>query len=336
MTHKHLCRRCGGCKHQPGGCGCRNIPAALRGVRGVEKLIESGRDGRVVNSVIVNTLGRPLGLELELAEWGNLVTHRFTNFHYQRAFDRSVVPSQHEMVLDPLAGDRFLKAMIELGEALTRNTCTVNNTCGFHVHVGAKDLTYWDLRRLCQMYINLETEIYTLLLPAWRSQPNPNGRYYCKRWDRICQREVQAMRRATTTGDIKAAMIRMVYGMEGLGRKGQPRTGEYEAYTRLRGGKYGGQDDTQRSHVIRYSGLNLHSWFHRGTVEWRMFPGTVATEDLICWGLWCGWMVQLATTLTDSQVDKMPQLLEFTRTQMPGFVTRWVEDRITIIKKEAA
>ena len=83
----------------------------------------------------------------------------------------------------------------------------------------------------------------------------------------------------------------------------------------------------------RYFGLNLHTWFERGTVEYRHHEGTIAWTKLLYWALFCGWFTEIASALTDAQVQActtVDQLLHgewSTGTgvlRMPSDVAAWV------------
>jgi hypothetical protein len=50
-----------------------------------------------------------------------------------------------------------------------------------------------------------------------------------------------------------------------------------------------------RSVSCRYLNLNLHSWFYRGTVEYRLAAGTVDINDIRMWPIFCLWLTEIAS-----------------------------------------
>jgi len=272
------------------------MPAVMKGVQAATGL-----------GVLVNTLSRPIGIEVELSSWGSLQKEwKPKNLTYNVMHDGSVT-SGNELVTCPLAGDKFLAAMIELGGALFRCNTDVDATCGLHVHVDGRDLSYWDIRRLLRMYLAVEDDIYTQLATRERSRNRFCGKFNATR------REIMPnLLAATTTSTIKKALYELLYG-----------TWDFRKISHIRCDKYGAGRDNAYARSARYLGLNLHSWLHRGTVEFRMHEGTVDVQDLVCWPLWCGWFVETATKLNDNQAAKVSSLMDFTKQYMPGFVATW-------------
>lgn len=286
----------------------------------------------------INTLPRTIGLELELSNWGRLATDKpFRELTYDPAHDWSVSPSGQEMVISPLSGDQYLRAIHELAEQLYVTGAKVNDSCAYHVHIGGSDLSYWDLRKILQVYESLEGEIYDhLILPHRRDVPEVN--HYCqmltrqhsscRRCDRFDRQFrgarvpmeplgniLERMRAVRTTRELKAELFRMLYGMGNLNRKDAGR----QLQTR-KGGRY---------EWCRYVGLNLHAWMYRGTVEFRMKEASVDFQDLAAWPLWCGWFIEAATKLPERRTlcDRFG-LLQFTEEFMPRWITDWVDKKM--------
>ncbi len=283
----------------------------------------------------INTLRRPLGLEVELSVWKTLREWQPKGWSYTTASDASVTPSGLELVTSPLAGDLFLKATAELGTEITQHDSQVNNTCGLHVHVDGSDLSYWQLRRLLRMYVTYERQIFEQL-----AGPQRLGNMFCRLFELERKAAVRVMGSAKSTRELKAQLYEMLYNLA------PPKASEelqgttmYKQWAaelmRQKAAKYGGGEF---GHDSRYMGLNLHSWLHRGTVEWRQHEGTTSTEELMCWPLWCGWFVELAANLSDAAVEKLsPNLQEMTTAKMPGFLGKWAARRsAALAEREAA
>lgn len=327
--HCKLCKACDACRKRPHFSDDRNWP----GIVGAPQRI--------------NTLGRSLGIELELGEWGSLENASLAYAPYTVAHDWSVKPSEREMVLHPLQGDRFLQGMFELSVNLAKHRAVVNDTCALHVHVGGGELSYWQLRRLLRMYAKLEGEIYDyLILPHRRDAPTVT--HYCQmmtkrhldcdrcvRFDQQypgarrpledLQMILRRMDRTTTTSELKAEFLRMLYNLTTTPDRADRahRPAEANHLQQRKGGRY---------EWCRYVGLNLHAWLYRGTVEWRMKEGTTAIDELICWPLWCGWFVETVANMSEKESKRYWNLTEFTERYMPRFLTEWIVRKIALRK----
>lgn len=333
----YFCARCGLCSR----CDkCRKIPHYTTPARlGVPP-------GPTPH--LLNKLPRLLGVELELSDWKNLQTFRATKYSYSSAHDWSVQPSGLEMVLRPLAGDRFISGIAELAEHLFRAESEVNETCAYHVHVDGVDLSVWEIRRLLTVYRALEPQIYSYLIAPWRSS-SPTVTHYCQmltRPHRRCERcdrydqqypnerhrrpsintTLENMYAAKTTSDLKAELIWFLYGIDIRGKDLKSDLDDLDDILRQRGmtlqDRKGG-----RYEWCRYVGLNLHAWMYRGTVEWRMKEGVTDFESLLLWPLFCGWFTHAVTAMNDTDALAVTDLVTFARAHMPAWVAKWVENK---------
>jgi hypothetical protein len=310
-----------------------------------------GDNGRLLRpEKLVNTLDRLLGVEVEIAEWGDVASKLRTarHFRYKSTGDSSVTPSGLEAVVEPLVGDKFVAAMWELAAAMHAGNAVMNNTCGYHVHVNAKDLDYWALRRLLRLYMQFEPDLYKLCTPDRWDQK------FCKplAFDMEMNAVVKKLEHVKSTGEIKEQILSVVYNTtpkteiakaeddyaaainhvpasircSWMDRLCEKRRSTGTIVRSQRTQKYG----SGRGHVVRYYGLNLHSFFYRGTIEFRMKEGTTSFEELVCWPLLCGWFVELCGRLPESRIAKIPTLTlaTFAREFMPQFLADWVEKKL--------
>ena len=342
----HNCRSCGcvcfecrACGRTHGGqkvcwccqqcetvCSCRKRPGWYKGLDQIKTLAVRG-----VHRV-VNTLQRPLSVEVELAEWkGVLGWGGGTYFHYMRVHDGSVVPSGQEMVSTPMTGDQVVYGLSELGGTLAQRGATINNTCGFHVHVDATEFSYQDILRLLWLYLQFEDDIYNYLVT-----PDRVATRYCKKLDALTHKLVGV---GVKSPQNKQLVRDVLYEMCLGGRPtrlyppGQqdPRSGFKTTIHTLRASKYGAgeRQATDRRRVMRYAGFNIYSWFHRGSVEFRMKEGLLDPVDMIGWTLLCGWLVEAAYRLDDSiYQQKKLKLMDFLYRgykdfKPPEFIHRW-------------
>ena len=317
-----VCRKC---------CECRNSPRYTSDAH-LHTISIPGNPG---GPHILTQLPRTIGIEMEIADWkalpmaGSVTAVPGVTFSIAR--DWSVKPSEMEMVLAPLRGDAVVRGMLELSRTLQRNGCLVNDTCAMHVHVGGRDLSYFDLRRLLTVYETIEPELYEkFLLPHRRELPSIHycqmmtqahvveGCERCVRYDRQYpgQRRIPEALETTlsrmwlgrTTEDLKVCLLRMLYDIE------NPINFPTTVATR-KGGHY---------EFCRYFGLNLHSWMHRHTVEWRQKEATTDPWEMVFWPLWCGWMVHSATRMTDADARRPWTMRSVTERWMPRYFTEWL------------
>lgn len=320
---KIRCKYCGVCKKC---CECRNAPAAAR----------ESKLGIISLRPTLSQLPRTIGVELEIADWKSLPirdTKTIPGITYSNSHDWSVKPSETEMVLAPLRGDAIPRGMLALSQAATAAKCVFNESCALHVHVGGKDLSYWEIRRLLEVYQRVEPEIYSKLIAPHRSKL-PSIHYCqrmtvphhstdcdrCKRYDQQYPgnrynpeplgQVLARMRLARSTEDLKICLLRMLYGVENPSN-----------IPTLVSTKKGGHWE-----FCRYYGLNLHSWLHRHTVEWRMKEATVDPMEMVMWPLWCGWMVHAVTRMSDadSRSDRM-SVRYVTERYMPKYFGVWLD-----------
>jgi hypothetical protein len=263
-----------------------------------------------------------VGVELELAEWGTLQEFAEPkHYRYIVDHDSSVQPSQQEMVLSPMRGDHLLVGLREVSEHMAGYGCTVNDTCGYHVHVDAGDYNLFHLRRLLQLYANIEDRIYSMLPPPRRESR------FCYRLLPQSVEMLGVMHKARTLHDLKIAALTHMYGCTRRDLQGEEFrmvvNVNHDQWIRLKSNKYLRNDNLRN---MRYQGLNLHSWFYRGSVEFRMWPGTMDVIDVVNWALFCAWLVEFAGNWTDSKA--FAATWETVLGEMPRSVAEWARGKV--------
>lgn len=344
------CARCSGCS-----CGCFRCPECDRKVAATRPYCEvcvtcnpcckcrnAPRYTPPRNLHILDTTGyisrlpRLLGVEMEIGEWKNLHPGApIPSLHYTTTHDWSVKPSETEMVISPMRRDSFVRGMLSLSREMFLGGCVVNETCAMHVHVGGEDLSYWDIRRLLEVYLRCESDIYSKLIAPHRSSATTAVHYCqmmgvphtgpcdrCNRYDAQYpgQRHspeplattLRRMWQARTTSDLKVCLLRMLYGIENPSHTP-------DAISHRKGGRY---------EFARYFGLNLHSWMYRLTVEWRMKEATADPMEMVCWPLWCGWFTHAITRMTDAEAQSDAVGVKYiTEKYMPPILREWIKSK---------
>jgi hypothetical protein len=170
--------------------------------------------------------------------------------------DGSVEGAGHglEFVSPVLSGDDGLNQVAQVANALRQIGCTVNQTCGFHVHVGgfgtAVRIDFF--KTLVKLYGRYEEAIDQLMPPSRRD----NGAYYCKSVKMVRPEAIDA---ATTIPQLSAAIYR-ASGASGT----------------------------------RYHKVNLDAYAKHKTVEFRQHSGTVDGAKATNWIITCLQLVAAA------------------------------------------
>jgi len=267
---------------------------------------------------MINPLQRSIGLEIELNPVGELRdAEKLPLFvKYQLVRDGSLRNGGQEMVVSPLQGDLFVKGIISLGRMFTFCGSNVDQYCGFHVHIGATDFDPFQLRRLILLYSKVEGEIFKYLIAPGRDIPHSEGGY-CESY-KMSPAWYEGLRKCKSSSEIKKYLIHWLYG---AGIKMWSQMGGRNG-KKIKNGKYVpiptfhdeiGNLPNLRAHKYeqcRYHGLNIHSWFQRGTVEFRQHEGTVDVEKLLYWPLFCVNLVEVASLLKDEEVGRISTLDE--------------------------
>lgn len=147
-----------------------------------------------------------------------------------------------EMVT-PILGWADIEPLQEIVRELRRAGAKINETCGLHVHIGAAGLTATTIRNLVNNFASHEKILYKALdVHEWRKR-------YCQATDARFLRELNERKPAT---------------LEELGRIWYDNE-NFPAY---------------HYHESRYHTLNLHALFTKGTVEFRIFNGTLHAGEV--------------------------------------------------------
>lgn len=190
--------------------------------------------------------------------------------------DGSLPEGGFEINTSPAAGDLLYDQITQLCAGLKRDQAYVTRSCGLHAHVDARDFSYYDIRNLVAIYAAIEPLIFRLIAPSRHGNDYalPCGEVY----KRMIAKGIKPPKR------LKEDTIQAVYGKNGLK---QQRVFDKKRNKPVEGPMlYASYKEHQRS-GNRYFALNLHSWFHRGTIEFRMHHGTTNAEKILGWlALW--------------------------------------------------
>jgi hypothetical protein len=256
-----------------------------------------------------NSLKRYISVEIEIdkANKGNsfeTLQNTIDKWNDSVVEDGSLVnwPAR-EINTSPSNGDKFLNHIEELSAGLESIGADCTNACGLHVHIDTSDVKVYDLRRVTILYDRVERALFELCAPR-----RLNGRYSL-----VCGHNFNAPE-YTEPKMWKRHIYGAVYGAIIM-----PKTG-LKTITRQREDKYGAQD--------RYRALNLHSFFYRGTIEFRHHEGTTNQTEITNWALTCAHIIEAAVKMTEAQITALPGSgREVLKAIVPTSLHRWMQSK---------
>jgi hypothetical protein len=162
----------------------------------------------------------------------------------------------------------------------------INMSCGFHVHVDAREMSGYGLEKLLRLWRVVEPWFYNLCDPR---------RKYCRYavpWPEHFTETIDAILALRDAGgtisELKKALLGKLYDCR--------MSGDKDVYAGL------SRAIASKKVEARYYGLNLPSWYYQGTFEFRFHEGCVDGEEVRRWTLLCSWLVELADKLTLAEV----------------------------------
>ena len=156
-----------------------------------------------------------------------------------------------EVVSPPLRGQEGLAQIAKVCAVLKEGGAKVNGSCGLHVHHDAKDFTCEELRELLQLVHLWEGAIYTFLPPERRKNET------CLPMEiDLAELAIPCDETCDTSCRIREIWYSEENRYDGSGTK----------YCKT-----------------RYHGLNLHSFWTNGTIEFRYLPSTLDAEKIFGW-----------------------------------------------------
>jgi hypothetical protein len=275
-----------------------------------------------------NPLRRHISVEMEVDKFDGYTFSGVVNKTLDKWKDPVVadgsIGNGFEINTNPANGDVFLRHIKEICDGLEIIKAGCSSACGLHVHVNVKGntllkpdgtpigldpdgnplvdprsaYTHYDLRRLTLLYYRTEQALFGLCHPSRLTNR------YCI----VCGKYY--LEKSTQPKDFRKKITEKLYANEsGLvlspeaktDRNGQKIKPNYKAIgNSLKSMK------TEKYRSIRYKALNLHSFFLRGTVEFRHHEGTVDYNTITGWSLTCATLVDMASKLGEKQINDLP------------------------------
>jgi hypothetical protein len=212
-----------------------------------------------------------------------------------------------ELVTQPAGGSKWLEMIADFGAGFAESKAVTSPSCGLHVHVDGSDIDIFGLIRLVKLYAHLENSIYNAL-PISRDDTQ-----YSKRCGTKYLNWVKKLPAEPSKGDF--ALLQ--YGVE-TPRVGSRHTNPDDPYSamtitsatkvetlnKIKLAAVKGRSD-HKYDGTRYHGLNIHSYWHRGTFEFRHHHGTNDPQKIVNWGIFVGSIVDTAAHSTNELIDEM-------------------------------
>jgi len=223
--------------------------------------------------------------------------------------DGSIPDAGCEINTNPASGDVYLSEMRALTKALKNSGAVCDNSCGLHVHADASDYSQYDLRRLAMLWSLVERAMFDLAgkrrIESKYCQPSSST--YIK----ILASNTEKAK------DWRRVLAAVLYDLESengkLGRE-------------VRSNK------RDRYHGARYYALNLHSFFFRKTIEFRLHEGSTDSATLENWPLVCGHIVTTALRMREADIIALARSKETSAdilcSFLPPSLSQWVQDKI--------
>ena len=195
------------------------------------------------NSFLVNKFKRAVGVEIEtIGDRDRIQDFNAEEYNFRKATDGSISTdglegdSGAEFISKPMSGDYLFNQIDSITNFLIENDFYVNKSCGFHVHIDARDLYYKELKAILLVAKQFEKHIYNMMPSSRRGS----------RWCRKLGMSKDIIKSINSNSDL----IETWYESS-------------DTYPEL-----------DKYNDSRYHGLNLHARIYLGTIEFRYHSGT--------------------------------------------------------------
>ncbi len=294
------CDRCDGC-----GCECDEESNGDSLIDGRLKFHAARKD-----QYKLNPSKRFISLEVEVSEGDGQSVHD-TCMKYSDAIveDGSLPDSGWELNMNPSQGDVFVEHCNDIAKGLKIGEACVDSSCGMHCHVDARDYGWFDLFKLIKLYSIVENGMFSIVSPS-RKQ----GQYSkpCRDLFSSCSNF------KTFKVDLMSALYD--YSVPVKGKRKSQDGNSHIYFTNYNSGKAHKNSHgspkvlaarSEKYNGARYSALNIHSYFYRGTIEFRHHQGTTQASKMIHWGRICAAVIDSATKMSLKEIANLNELTSF-------------------------
>lgn len=298
-------------------------------------------------------LKRLLGAEIEICGMDKYTPELkavFSKWKPHPVRDGSLPATGIEIPTQPAGGDRWLDMIGDVAGQLTKDGAYAGSQAGCHIHVDARDLTTYDLRRTVRLYAYLEKELYAVIHPmrATGTYSTPCGPTLLEKVNNLQKGLPIKTAVEANFYNLNPKSFETRVGANGKKQFYNPQTDSWETDTpEMRAKVLNEKIKQNKAHKgggHRYYGLNLQSFFFRQTLEFRHHHGTVDPVKIINWGQTVGSIVEWASTHTDIALkrlteDKSPAEALYSIVEectMRPEIIHWLKARKAFFKENAA
>lgn len=203
----------------------------------------------------------------------------------------------YEAVTPPMAGDNIAKCLGELYNIFKQGCAKIDDQCGLHVHVDARDLSWHDIRRLVRVYSKIEPLLYLLggQYRATNDYCSPCGAQYLN-YLSMAEESKLSFKDAILLTALGFLTNKLDIGSTAV----QAQKKMWRRISKKSGG--------------RYRGLNLVPWLSGRlvkapdtTIEFRLHRNARSAERAIGWAQLCARIVDYVAKSNDNDVENLPK-----------------------------
>ena len=216
----------------------------------------------------------------------------------QRKVNGRTVNANHDYsceLVTPILQYEDLEDLQNIVRALREAGAIANSSCGIHVHVDGKKHTPESLTRLVNFATGRQDLFYEALQIGARA-------------DQWCHKMSPELLRAMKN------TVRSNGNMEATW------------YSRAND-NYAGGIDHQHYNSTRYHGINLHAYFTKGTVEFRLFNGTTHAGKIKAYVQFC---LAMSAWAIETDTDRLffKEVSHYTQEQKADLMNRVLKNRL--------
>ena len=189
----------------------------------------------------------------------------WTPMHWNNVSDGSISSdvegySATELVSVPLSGDFIVDAVDNLMNWKNIFYADVNRSCGLHIHIDSTDMSAKEVARVGMVYSYFQ-EILKSMMPKSRQDSN-----WCRDFNMMFDELVGI--------DSEEQLVSLYYESMDC------------------------SPSIEKYNDARYSGLNLHSRYYHGSLEFRLHSGTLNKTKILNWISICNTIVEKGIELS--------------------------------------
>lgn len=301
---------CDGCDYCFECCSCRDGQGLF--LEGMFRFHDSA-------TFKLNSLKRYIALEIEVANAdGSGHTQTILEDWGDSALEDGSLEGGYcyEIATNPSNGDKFIEHIDDLGNALAKDGATANHTCGLHCHVDASDYKWFDVYKLCTLYCKIERALYDLVAPSRYSNHYSMPAYLHYNFDGVVVKE------------FKQELLKRMYGRDF-------HNSYKDGMITWKNDKKVWSEKNNKYNQVRYYALNLHSFFYRGTIEFRHHHGTTNPDKMKNWGMICAHIIDYASKKNMKDIKSLPtEPSEALLKILPHDLAEWADKRAKELKPD--